>query len=73
MEERLIGFLKNLTCSLEKDELNQQQLQKVSEFFMSYQLHEQVNTEFNEEEAIKFLTLGWYVYKVMLNNIEEMD
>jgi len=73
MDERLIGFLKNLICSLEKDELNQQQLQRVSEFFMSYQLHEHVNTEFNEEDAIKFLTLGWYVYKVMLNNIEELD
>ena len=73
MDERLLGFLKNLTQSVEKDELNQQQLQRVSEFFMSYQLREHIeDEEFNNEDTMKFLTLGWYVYKVILNN-EELD
>jgi|UniRef100_A0A6C0LYG7 hypothetical protein len=73
MDERLLGFLKNLTQSVENDELDQQQLQRVSEFFMSYQLYEHVeNEDFNETDLIKFITLGWYIYNVMLKN-EELD
>jgi len=72
MNERLLTFLKELTCSLENDELCPRQLQSVGEFFMSYQFQEQadvdntVDTGFSQTDLIKFITLGWYVYQVII-------
>ena len=74
-DERLITFLRNLTGALERQELCQRQLQSIGEFFMSYQFQEQAVIDgdnsttipqFSRAELIKFLSLGWYVYQVLL-------
>jgi len=75
-DERLITFLRELTGSLERGELCQRQLQSVGEFFMSYQFQESAaqdsdessppSPRFSQAELIKFLSLGWYVYQVLL-------
>jgi hypothetical protein len=75
-DERLITFLRELTGSLEREELCQRQLQSVGEFFMSYQFQESAAQDsdessptpprFSQSELIKFLSLGWYVYQVLL-------
>jgi len=72
--DQLISFLKNLTSNLENNKLNEAQLKNVSEFFMSYQFQEQSridnqeNTpkEFNHQDLIKFLSMGWYIYNILL-------
>ena len=77
-DERLLTFLKTLTSSLEKGELCTRQVQSIGEFFMSYQFREQAVTDrteypqFNQTDLIKFITLGWYVYQVLLTK-EELD
>lgn len=87
--EQLIPFLRKLADAIENKELAQVQLQSIGEFFMSYQFQEQAykdaenNTvsndyNFSEKELIKFVSLGWYVYQVLLrqdtlevpNNVE---
>ena len=76
-DERLTTFLRDLTGALERGELCPRQLQSVGEFFMSYQFQERAAQDsdesapppprFSQEELIKFLSLGWYVYQVLLN------
>ena len=64
MHDNLKEFLKSLTKSLEKNELDDTKISRISEFFMSYNFQDQTNEEeeFQDEELVKFLSLGWYVY-----------
>jgi hypothetical protein len=77
-DKKLIPFLRNLADSIEKQELLPQQLQSIGEFFMSYQFQEQAikdndssrssPVEFEREDLLKFLILGWYCYCVILRD-----
>jgi len=67
--------MKEITQSLEREELCPRQLQSVGEFFMSYQFQERAaqdsdesipDTRFSKSELIKFMSLGWYVYQILL-------
>ena len=80
----LISFLRDLTSSLENERLSKKQTLRVGEFFMTYQFQEAAckdNKQFDEEEdddfssldfdindLIKFLSLGWYIYCVILKD-----
>lgn len=75
-DTRLIPFLRNLADSIEQRQLLPRQLQSIGEFFMSYQFQEQAikdnedispSREFSQEELLKFIVLGWFVYCVILN------
>lgn len=74
-DERLIPFLRNLADSIEKRQLLPRQLLSIGEFFMSYQFQEQAIKDndnssqplrFNNEDLLKFITMGWFVYCVIL-------
>lgn len=75
-DEKLIPFLRNLADSIEKRQLLPRQLQSIGEFFMTYQFQEQAikdndnsyipSGEFRQEELLKFLVLGWYIYCCIL-------
>jgi hypothetical protein len=74
--KQLIPFLRNLANSIESGEIKPKQLQTVGEFFMSYQFQEQATRDleestseephFSQDELIKFLSMGWYIYQVLL-------
>ena len=76
-DDRLIPFLRNLADSIERRQLAPRQIQSVGEFFMNYQFQEQAvrdqdtssppPRQFSQEELIKFLVLGWYIYCILLN------
>lgn len=75
-KEKLAPFLRNLAESIENHELLPQQLQSIGEFFMAYQFQEQAikdndnslqpHPEFDHDDLIKFLILGWYIYCCIL-------
>lgn len=77
-DTRLIPFLRNLADLIEQRQLLPNQLQIIGEFFMHYQFQEQAikdndNTvppprQFNQEELMKFIILGWYIYCRILDN-----
>ena len=84
----LITFLRKLANSIENRQLLPIQLQKVGEFFMTYQFQEQAiqdkdesgnhtSNEFSKDELLKFIVLGWYIYCCILDNksinYEEID
>jgi len=80
---RLAGFLRSLADRIDQKTLTQEQLQRVGEFFMSYQFQEQAikddenmgeegdeesQGEVTREDLIKFLSIGWYVYCILLSD-----
>lgn len=77
-DEKLIPFLRDLADSIEKRQLLPQQLQSVGEFFMAYQFQQQAikdndtssppPPEFEREDLLKFLIMGWYCYCVVLRD-----
>lgn len=79
-DAKLIPFLRNLADSIEQQELLPIQLKSIGEFFMSYQFQEQAikdndnsnsnnsSRHFSQEELIKFIVLGWYIYCYILDN-----
>lgn len=77
---RLIPFLRELANTIESGELGQKELQRVGEFYMSYQFHKQAILDDEEDEddnrfdttqidLVKFVTLGWYVYNHLLSGL----
>ena len=79
----LAPFLRNLAQSIEENRLLPRQLQRVGEFFMSYQFQEQAikdgdNTDenitngrkFNKSDLMKFIVMGWHVYSCILDDKE---
>lgn len=77
---RLIPFLRELANTIESGELGHKELQRVGEFYMSYQFHKQAILDNEEDEVdnrfdttqidlVKFVTLGWYVYNHLLSGL----
>ncbi len=75
-DEQLAPFLRQLADSIENNELSSEQIQQIGEFFMSYKIRnqsEENNSEINNpSEFIKFLTLGMYIYRFVLNSDGEI-
>lgn len=71
-DEQLAPFLRQLADSIENNQLSSDQIQQIGEFFMSYKIRnqsEENNSEINDQsEFIKFLTLGMYIYRFVLNS-----
>ena len=68
---QLVSFLRNLADSIEKEELLPEQVQKIGEFYMSYEKEiydSEENSAEDSMDVVKFLTLGWYMYTHLLKN-----
>lgn len=78
-DKNLVPFLRELANSIENNKLSLNQLQHIGEFFMEYKFHEHneldesKQDEFESSDVIKFLTLGWYIYRVMLDKQKEEE
>lgn len=82
VDNKLVVFLRKLANSLEQKKINPEQTQRIGEFFMSYNFLDQIDKhstnkldkeDKNEEDIssddfMKFISLGWYVYCVILKN-----
>lgn len=76
INSQLTSFLKNLITSIEDEKLTSYQLRSVGEFYMSYLFNEQANIDsddednwdddFQSQDFIKFVVMGWYIYKIIL-------
>ena len=73
---QLIPFLRDLADAIETQKLAPQQIESIGDFFMSYQFQQQAikdgdnssptTPQFSQQELVKFMSLGWYVYQVLL-------
>lgn len=75
---KLVRFLRELADDMEQQQLDPKQLQRVGEFYMSYEFQEQARRDGQEDEpplgqddedVIKFVSLGWYVYNRLLRGL----
>lgn len=83
LDKQLAPFLRNLADLIDNDKMSIEDLQKVGEFFMTYNmltntsLSDDNENDENEENDIsdidmmKFVALGWFIYKNILNNQSE--
>lgn len=71
---QLISFLRILADDIENQNVSQEELQRTGEFYMSYKLNSQIDSddEFSDAEFKKFFTLGWYVYTHVLRDGKPM-
>ena len=79
---RLILYLRNLADSIERRELSSSRLQSVGEFYMRQQFREQAKRDghatspspsrrtFRQQDLVKFITVGWYLYCCLLGEYE---
>ena len=58
----LINFFQEIIDKLEKDEVEHEKLVDLSKFMLKYKFEE--NYKF-DDNLLKFLTMGWYVYSNM--------
>jgi len=73
IDKELSPFLRELADNIDNDELSQHQLQKIGEFYMAWKLMDQMNddnqdSEFHEIDLMKFVILGWFIYKHIVKN-----
>ena len=68
--DKIINFLRNTADLIEKNEIDDQNLQLAGEYYMRYLLQTEVdnveNATIEEKDLVKFLTTGWYIYNVIL-------
>lgn len=66
MNSELPIFLRKLAQDIESEQLTPEQLQTISEFYMSYNFEQKLNIEKeSRKELINFLALGWYIYSML--------
>ena len=68
--DKIINFLRNTADLIEKNEIDEQNLQLAGEYYMRYLLQTEVdnvqNATIEEKDLVKFLTTGWYIYNIIL-------
>jgi hypothetical protein len=73
--KQLVPFLRNLADSVESNTISPEKLQYIGEFYMSCKFFDENKTQETENDdsidIVKFITLGWYMYKVLLSKPED--
>jgi hypothetical protein len=69
-DNKLEPFLRELADSIRDNNLIPEQLQHIGEFYMSWKIRNDDTTNGNYEdlEIVRFLTLGLYIYRFILND-----
>lgn len=81
-QNKLIRFLRTLANDMEESKLSNKQIQRVGEFYMTYEFQEQayrdgqeddIASDTDEQDIVKFVSLGWYVYNRLLKGLRESE
>jgi len=67
----LSPFLRKLADDIDNKKLSTEKIQQIGEFYMSWLFNTEADKKHSEisvEESLKFLTLGWYIYKQILKD-----
>jgi hypothetical protein len=66
--KKIIDFLRNTADLIEKNEINEQNLQLAGEYYMRYLCKTEIDEvdALEEKDLVKFLTTGWYIYNIIL-------
>ena len=67
--KKIIDFLRNTADLIEKNEIDEQSFQLAGEYYMRYLCRteiDEVDAKLEEKDLVKFLTVGWYIYNIIL-------
>ena len=67
--KKIIDFLRNTADLIEKNEIDEQSFQLAGEYYMRYLCKteiDEVDAKLEEKDLVKFLTVGWYIYNIIL-------
>ena len=67
--KKIIDFLRNTANLIEQNEIDDQSLQIAGEYYMRHLCKSEiddVNATLDEKDLVKFLTIGWYIYNIIL-------
>jgi len=67
--QEIITYLNSLVGKLENEEIDPEEQQTISEFYMLCKFKKefsQLKDEYKQEDLVKFMVLGWYFYCVLL-------
>ena len=74
--KKIIDFLRNTADLIEKNEINEQSFQLAGEYYMRHlcKTHiDDANVTLEEKDLVKFLTVGWYIYNIILKEKQNID
>ena len=74
-QQQLINFLRNLANDIENNNIEDENLLKISQFMMNFQFQNQQDEQsddYSRDDMVKFLSLGWYIYTQLLNQDEDL-
>ena len=65
--KELVKFLRELSNSIENNDIEDKKLLEISKFFMKFKFYENgVYGEYEKDEMVKYMSLGWYIYTYIL-------
>ena len=71
INEELILFITDMKEKLQNDQMSENEIQMLGEFYMLCKFKnefEMMKDEIEERDLIKFLVLGWYCYCIINTN-----
>lgn len=71
INEELISFITDMKEKLQNDQISENEIQMLGEFYMLCKFKnefEMMKNEIEERDLVKFLVLGWYFYCIINNN-----
>ena len=64
----LIDFFKNIIKELKENRIEESKVRELSEFMLKYRFEHNESTTCDEDDFIKFISMGWYVYSNINND-----
>jgi hypothetical protein len=70
--QKICEFLRDLADKIDNDAIDDKSLDSVCQFYVGYKLNKEIdetpNATLDEKDLVKFLVLGWYIYRVILRD-----
>jgi hypothetical protein len=70
IENKIISFLEEILEKLKNKNLDESELIKITEFYLSYNFLNNDHDDYSDKDMVNFLSLGWYIYENHVKNIK---
>jgi hypothetical protein len=68
--KKISDFLRDLADDIDNNSIDDKSLENIGQFYMGYKLNKEIdntpNASLDEKDLVKFLLVGWYIYRVIL-------
>lgn len=67
--QKLIPFLDDIKTAIQNKHISESSYNKLFDFYLSFQDTSQQPNKLDNDDFMKFFTLGWYVYSNIKNSV----